>query len=85
MLDQKKLTSEALKCASTVRDERPEHWMIVLHASHGSFLQRKKRLTEAFPVFRLGRRMAVPLGTERQGVVARDAITECGKALAGGP
>lgn len=75
----------ALEYASTARDERTKRWMIALHASLGAFLQGKKRLTEALVEFQLAEQWAERLGSERQKVMARHAITECGKALAEGP
>ncbi|NWL10483.1 hypothetical protein DM793_04090 [Paenarthrobacter nitroguajacolicus] len=75
----------ALEYASTAHDERTKRWMIALHASLGAFLQGKNRLTEALVEFQLAEQWAARLGTERQRAVARQAITECGKALAEGP
>ena len=75
----------ALEYASTAHDERTKHWMIALHASLGAFLQGKNRLTEALVEFQLAEQWAARLGTERQRAMARQAITECGKALAEGP
>ena len=75
----------ALEYASTAHDERTKRWMIALHASLGAFLQGKNRLTEALVEFQLAEQWAERLGTERQRALARQAITECGKALAEGP
>lgn len=75
----------ALEYASTAHDERTKRWMIALHASLGELLQGKKRLTEAMVEYQLAEQWAERLGTERQRAMARDAITECGKALAEGP
>ncbi|MEQ4566553.1 hypothetical protein [Paenarthrobacter sp. CAP02] len=74
-----------LEYASSARDERTKRWMIALHAGLGSFLRGKNRLTEAMVEFQLAEQWAERLGTERQGALAREAITECGKALAEGP
>ncbi|MGJ3191527.1 hypothetical protein FQP90_10845 [Paenarthrobacter nitroguajacolicus] len=75
----------ALEYASTAHDERTKRWMIVLHTSLGTFLRGKGRLTEAMVEFQLAEQWAERLGTERQREFAREAITECGKALAEGP
>ncbi|MFK0040200.1 hypothetical protein ACIQTW_10195 [Paenarthrobacter sp. NPDC090517] len=75
----------ALEYSSTAHDERTKRWMIALHASLGAFLQGKNRLTEALVEFQLAEQWAERLGTERQRAMARQAITECGKALAEGP
>jgi len=74
-----------LEYASSAHDERTKRWMIALHAGLGSFLRGKKRLTEAMVEFQLAEQWAERLGTERQKALAREAITECGKALAEGP
>lgn len=78
-------TRSALEYASTAHDEQTKRWMIALHASLGTFLQGKKRLTEALVEFQLAEQWAERLGSEQQKAMARDAITECGKALAEGP
>ncbi|BCW04418.1 hypothetical protein [Arthrobacter sp. NtRootA1] len=74
-----------LEYASTAHHERTKRWMIVLHTSLGSFLHGNGRFTEALVEFQLAEQWAERLGTERQRVLAREAITECGKALAEGP
>ena len=66
-------------------DERTKHWMIVLHVALGTFLRGKNRLTEALVEFQLAEQWAERLGSEGQKALAREAITECGKALAEGP
>lgn len=75
----------ALEYASTAHHERTKRWMIVLHASLGWFLHGNGRFTEAMVEFQLAEQWAERLGTERQKLLAREAITECGKALAEGP
>ena len=75
----------ALEYASTAHDERTKHWMIVLHVALGTFLRGKKRLTEALVEFQLAEQWAERLGSGAHGALAREAITECGKALAEGP
>lgn len=77
--------SKALEYAGMGRDERSERWMIALRVGSRSFPPGKKRLTKAWAGFRMAEKCAVPQGTERQRCAARHAITECGKALAGGP
>ncbi|SEJ61033.1 hypothetical protein SAMN04487917_10818 [Arthrobacter sp. yr096] len=75
----------ALEYASIAHDDRTKGWMIALHASLGTFLRGKNRLTEAMVEFQLAEQWAERLGTERQRASAREAITECGEALAEGP
>ena len=75
----------ALEYASTAHDDRSKRWMIVLHTRLGWFLHGNGRFTEAMVEFQLAEQWAERLGTERQRELAREAITECGKALAEGP
>ncbi|MFJ5955925.1 hypothetical protein ACIQC5_08190 [Paenarthrobacter sp. NPDC092416] len=78
-------TRSALEYASTAHHERTKQWMIALHANLGWLLHGKNRFTEALVEFQLAEQWAERLGTERDRVLAREAITECGKALAEGP
>ncbi|MCD4851232.1 hypothetical protein LN996_10465 [Arthrobacter sp. AK01] len=88
MLDQKTqlhMRSTGVENASTAHDDRTKAWMIALHVSPSMFLGGKNRLTEAVVEFQLAEQWAERRGTERQETLAREAITECGKALAEGP